>query len=313
MPNLRRLVSAAIVGLASTLLIAPTVVAQYTPISTLEAVYLPGSSYPVGTPSFIFPQPTGTQTQGPPITVMGIVLNNPSDMLDTTAKQNTISNNLGGQWQIFIQAYGDSTVGSTPGDFGGCEVWMGQCYGNLFFVGDPSDVYTNSQWNTVVADLNNPPLSPSSGTISLQESGTQSNSSPAVWPSSGTVSLKAGDVVAVTSYGQGYEGMENLNQEHAVATPLSLSVVETGAQTAGPDRDDASATDEFQQRFLLRSDTGDRGRTPAGNARPIGRRTRVLGHLGAQQPGRPQRRHRAADDLEHRQQPGPRGSPDGHL
>ncbi len=224
LPRLQRFVSVAIVSFAGTLLIAPSAIAQsavYTPISTLEAVNPDGSS------SFSWP------TNGSPITVMGIVLNNPSAMLDTTANQNTTPWNLGGQWQIFIQAYGDSTIGQTPGDFGGCEVWMGQCYGNLPFIGDPNDVYTNSQWNTVVADLNNPPLWPSSGTISLQES-SGSNGSPAVWPSSGTVSLKAGDVVAFTSYGLEYEGMVNLNQQHVVGNPLSLSVLETGAQLPAP-------------------------------------------------------------------------------
>ncbi len=218
---------AAIAVLASTLLIPATAIAQsttppcyppgtYTPFTALEAVNPDGSS------SFTWP------TNGSPITVMGIVLNNPCNMLDTTANQNTIPWNLGGQWQIFIQAYSDSTVGGTRGDFGGAEVWMGQCYGNLQFIGDANDVYTNSQWNTVVADLNNPPLWPSSGTISLQEGSTQSNSSPAVWPSSGTVPLKAGDVVAITSYGLEYEGMVNMNQQHMVGNPLSLSVPETG-------------------------------------------------------------------------------------
>ena len=224
---------AAIAVVASTLLIPATAIAQsttppyyppgtYTPFTALEAVNPDGSS------SFTWP------TNGSPITVMGIVLNNPSDMLDTTANQNTIPWNLGGQWQIFIQAYSDSTVGGTRGDFGGAEVWMGQCYGNLQFIGDPNNVYTNSQWNTVVADLNNPPLWPSSGTISLQEGSAQSNSSPAVWPSSGTVPLKAGDVVAITSYGLEYEGMVNMNQQHMVGNPLSLSVLETGAQLPAP-------------------------------------------------------------------------------
>ena len=45
---------------------------------------------------------------------MGIVLNNPSDMLDSTPNFSpgtfgANAFNLGGQWQIFIQAYSDPT------------------------------------------------------------------------------------------------------------------------------------------------------------------------------------------------------------
>ena len=116
-----------------------------------------------------------------PITVMGIVLNNPSDMLDSTANYQPWDDpipsfNLGGQWQIFIQAYSDSIVGGSSTDFGGCEVWMGQYYGNLPLIADPSDSYTNSQWTAQLATLNNPTLLSTGSTVSLQ----------------------AGDVVAIT-------------------------------------------------------------------------------------------------------------------
>ena len=139
LPPVQRLVSAAIVLFACILAIARSAVAQttpyyppgsYSPFSIFEGVNSDGSS------SFSFP------SDGSPITVMGIVLNNPADMLDSTPNYNTTPWNLGGQWQIFIQAYSDPTVGGTPGDFGGCEVWMGQCYGNLPFMGEPDDSYT---------------------------------------------------------------------------------------------------------------------------------------------------------------------------
>ena len=183
LPQCQRLLSVAIFALAGTLLTVSAAIAQplptapyfpspysnYTTFSALEAVSPSGSS------SFTFP------SNGSPITVMGNVLNNPSDMLNTTPNYNQIPWDLGGEWQIFIQAYHDSTVGGDPTDFGGAEVWMGQCYGNLGFISDPNDVYTNCQWSTVVADLNHPPLWPSSGTISLQESSSSSTGSPAVW------------------------------------------------------------------------------------------------------------------------------------
>ena len=73
--------------------------------------------------------------------------------------------NLGGQWQIFIQAYSDSTVGGNPTDFGGCEVWMGQNYGNLPWIADSSDSYTNSAWTAKLATLNNPTLLSTGNTV----------------------------------------------------------------------------------------------------------------------------------------------------
>ena len=196
--RLRRFISVAIVVLASTLLIAFSAVAQsptppyyppgsYTPFNVFEGVKSDGSS------SFSFP------TNGSPITVMGIVLNNPSDMLDSTPNfqpWNGGANmyNLGGQWQIFIQAYSDSTVGGSSTDFGGCEVWMGQNYGNLPWIGTSADSYTNSQWTAKLATLNSPTLLSTGNTVSLQ----------------------AGDVVAITSYGLEYAGMMNINEQHEI-------------------------------------------------------------------------------------------------
>ena len=74
--RLRCFLSVAIVMFAGTLLIAPSAIAQstvYTPISTLEAVNPDGFLFTFSWPA-----------DGSPITVMGIVLNNPSDMLDST-------------------------------------------------------------------------------------------------------------------------------------------------------------------------------------------------------------------------------------
>jgi autotransporter-associated beta strand protein len=143
---------------------------------------------------------------------MGIVLNNPSDMLNTAPGFNTTPFDLGGQWQIFIQAYHDPTVGGDPADFGGAEVWMGQCYANLPFVQyGPNNFYSDSQWSALVAGLNNPSLI-----------------------TGGTVALHAGDVVAVTSGGLEYEGMENMNQEHYIDGPMVLTVLETGATLPAP-------------------------------------------------------------------------------
>ena len=66
-----------------------------------------------------------------PLTVTGVILNDPSEMLDSTPNFIPWNNGagqwqLGGQWQVFVQAV-------LPGDRGGVECWMAQDYGNLPF------------------------------------------------------------------------------------------------------------------------------------------------------------------------------------
>ena len=50
------------------------------------------------------------------VTVEGIILNNPSFMLDAEPDENSAG--IGGQWQIYIQGDGN--------DHAGTAVWMGQ-------------------------------------------------------------------------------------------------------------------------------------------------------------------------------------------
>src|SRR5512136_2850843 len=58
-----------------------------------------------------------------PLTVTGVILNDPGEMLDSTPNFIPWNNGagtfqLGGQWQVFVQAV-------MPGDRGGVECWMG--------------------------------------------------------------------------------------------------------------------------------------------------------------------------------------------
>jgi len=133
-----------------------------------------------------------------PLTVIGVLLNNPGEMLDATP--NFIPWNggasafqLGGQWQVFVQAV-------LPGDRGGAECWMGQNYGNLpWEPHDGSASYTDSAW---MAETN------------------RVNHDPAIG-----YAFRKGDLVAVTANGSlFYGGMQNINEEHSTGTNLDFTL-----------------------------------------------------------------------------------------
>ncbi|HZT21985.1 MAG TPA: hypothetical protein VFB55_03660, partial [Verrucomicrobiae bacterium] len=90
-----------------------------------------------------------TWTPAFPFTLTGVLLTDPTEMLDSTPDYLAWSNGanayqLGGQWQVFVQ-----TV--APGDRGGVECWMGQNYGNLpWEPHDGSDSYSNEAWSNEV-------------------------------------------------------------------------------------------------------------------------------------------------------------------
>jgi hypothetical protein len=136
-----------------------------------------------------------------PLTVIGVLLNDPGEMLDATP--NFIPWNggagayqLGGQWQVFVQAV-------LPGDRGGVECWMGQNYGNLpWEPHDGSDSYTDSAW---MAETNRVSHDPATG-----------------------YTFRKGDLVTVTANGSlFYGGMQNINEEHSTdpANDFSFSLV----------------------------------------------------------------------------------------
>jgi len=94
-----------------------------------------------------------------PLTVIGVLLNDPGEMLDATPNfipwsGGATTFQLGGQWQVFVQAV-------LPGDRGGVECWMGQNYGNLpWEPHDGSDSYTDSAW---MAETNRVSHDPATG------------------------------------------------------------------------------------------------------------------------------------------------------
>ena len=161
----------AFAALATLLAVAP---ARAETIKNLEAVDTNGFS---------------TWAGSYPLTVIGVLLNDPGEMLDATP--NFIPWNggagafqLGGQWQVFVQAV-------LPGDRGGVECWMGQDYGNLpWEPHDGSDSYTDSAW---MAETNRVIHDPATG-----------------------YTFRKGDLVSVTANGSlFYGGMQNINEEHS--------------------------------------------------------------------------------------------------
>ena len=131
------------------------------------------------------------------LAVTGVILNDPGEMLDSTP--NFIPWNsgagiyqLGGQWQIFVQAV-------LPGDRGGVECWMGQNYGNLPWLHNSAFSYDNATWSTEVARVSHDPATDRA--------------------------FRKGDLVTVIANGSlFYGGMQNINEEHSIDPALDFTV-----------------------------------------------------------------------------------------
>lgn len=135
-----------------------------------------------------------------PFTLTGVLLNDPDEMLDPTPHfipwdSGAGALQLGGQWQVFIQAV-------SPEDRGGVECWMGQNYGNLPWLHSSALSYTDAAWSAEVARLSHDPATGRA--------------------------FQKGDMVTVTANGSlFYGGMQNINEEHSTdpAYDFTLSLV----------------------------------------------------------------------------------------
>ena len=272
----------------------------------MTAPYYPSGSYVLVQPSLEAVNSDGTSSytfpsNGQPITVMGIVLNNPPDMLNTTPSYNTIPYDLGGQWQIFIQAYSDLTVGGRRATLAGRRSAWDNATGTCSL----SAIRTTSiREPTVHRGKRSQP----SGAVAEHErrddfaSGEQwQQRQSGLWPSSGTVLLQAGDVVAVTSYGLEYEGMVNINQQHNVSNPMSITVSRTGGAAARSDGDDPQPTHGFQRQFLFRCHATDHAEHLQGTLVQLDS-VRVVSGTWAREQCHDQRRVPAADGVANRRQ-----------
>ena len=132
-----------------------------------------------------------------PLTVTGVILNDPGEMLDATPKFIPWNSGagiyqLGGELQIFVQAV-------LPGDRGGVECWMGQNYGNLPWLHSSALSYDNVTWATEVARVTHDPATGRA--------------------------FRKGDLVTVTANGSlFYGGMQNINEEHSIDPALDFTV-----------------------------------------------------------------------------------------
>ena len=127
---------------------------------------------------------------GPEVVILeGIILNNPEEILDGTADYSYPPEDMGGQWQIFIQGEGD--------DHAGTALWMGQLYGSIPDV-DIDEIYGNEEWIVELCRLNHDPCT---GYI-----------------------FNVGDRVRVTGRYMFYKGKLNISENHSIDSSYDFRV-----------------------------------------------------------------------------------------
>lgn len=146
-----------------------------------------------------------------PFTITGVLLTDPSEMLDSTPDFIPWNNGagayqLGGQWQVFVQTI-------SPADRGGVECWMGQNYGNLpWEPHDGSDSYSNAAWAAEVQRVSHDPVT--------------------------GYTFHKGDLVTVTANASlFYGGMQNINEGHSTdpANDFTISLVASNYGLPAPE------------------------------------------------------------------------------
>jgi len=132
-----------------------------------------------------------------PITLTGVLLCDPEEMLDSTPNFLSWNNGanagkLGGEWQIMFQAV-------EPGDRGGTTCWMGQNYANRVPPHDDEFSYSNGAW---VAEINRLNYDPATGH-----------------------KFRAGDLIQVTArQALFFGGKRNLNEGHDVDPAANFDI-----------------------------------------------------------------------------------------
>lgn len=155
-----------------------------------------------------------TYTAAQKVTLEGIVLHNPADMLDPTA-DDTITQmyNLGGQWQLFFQGEGE--------DHAGTAVYLAQLYDNLPWI-MPGGGYSNAQFLAELSRIN-------------------------------AAGFTVGDRIRVTGWFLSYKGKYNINEQHS-NDPDHDFTIELVARGVGLAKPEVASLDELkddQDRFIF--------------------------------------------------------------
>jgi hypothetical protein len=155
-----------------------------------------------------------------PVTVLGVLLTDPDEMLDSTPNsQPATAGTMGGEWQIVIQA-------AFPGDRGGTVCWMGQNYALRRSPGDDSFSYSNEAWSAEIARLNHDPATGHA--------------------------FRKGDLVSVTANGSlSFGGKRNINEMHRNEPDFDFTISLVASNYGLPTPEVISLTS------LVRTDDGD--------------------------------------------------------
>jgi hypothetical protein len=151
------------------------------------------------------------------VTLEGIILNSPEEMLDSTPDYCETLFEMGGEWQMFIQGEKD---GEGEDDHAGTALWMGQNSGNLPGVALENN-YTNEEWVAELCRLNH---DPASGYL-----------------------FTPGDRVRVTTgYWTPYKGKNNVNETHDKTPEYDFTVELLEAGVGLPQPEPNTTLDDFK-------------------------------------------------------------------
>ncbi|MBN1763763.1 MAG: hypothetical protein JW860_00770 [Sedimentisphaerales bacterium] len=135
----------------------------------------------------------------PPVTLEGIILNSPEEILDPEPNATGF---MGAMWQIYIQGEGT--------DHAGTAVWIGQKYGNL--PGNPpEESYSEAEWLSELCRINH---DETTGYL-----------------------FNTGDRIRVSGYFIPFNGKNNINETHSKDPffDFTLELLEPGAGLPQPE------------------------------------------------------------------------------
>ena len=148
------------------------------------------------------------------VTLEGIVLHNPADMLDPTP-DDTVADlfDISGQWQLFFQGEGD--------DHAGTATWLGQLYNNLPWVAADGG-YSNEEFVAELARINE-------------------------------ARFTVGDRIRVSGYFLSYQGKNNINEQHEKDPDhdFTIELVEKGVGLPRPEVVSLDELKDEQDRFVF--------------------------------------------------------------